>query len=184
MTLCLHDLPDPGDLVAVATLGTTATVIVHRDATLGDVKRETNRCRECGRAWTASREAHCPGCHRQFSSDSAFESHQVLDHGQCAQHPKNQGRQHRVCDARSVCRDPATLRRQNGSPRLVLSESRFGPVWGWPAAPSGEWAEKRWPQRHEVRAAPSSGITPGGAAASLAALWPSPAGDQRGGARR
>jgi hypothetical protein len=131
------------------------------------------RCRDCGRAWTASREAHCPGCHRQFSSDSAFDAHLVLDHGPCTTHPGNR-RPHRVCCARSICRDPATLRSRDGTPRLMLTRSRFGPVWAWPSAPPGDGAGTRWPQRQEARAAAAPDPNPGGATAAFLALRPRP----------
>ena len=34
----------------------------------------TGKCR-CGRAWTASRLAHCSICHESFSVVSAFDAH-------------------------------------------------------------------------------------------------------------
>jgi hypothetical protein len=93
---------------------------------------QTHQCQDCGRQWTAAREAHCAGCHRHFSSDSAFDMHQRLDHGPCATHPKNRRQPHRVCYAQSIRLDPATLIKADGSPRLVLTASRFGKTWARP----------------------------------------------------
>jgi hypothetical protein len=87
---------------------------------------EPHSCRDCSRQWTGDRPAHCAGCHRTFSSDSAFDEHQRLDHGPCASRPENRKQTHRVCYARSVCLDPATLRRPNGSHRLVEFPTRSG----------------------------------------------------------
>lgn len=83
-------------------------------------------CPDCGRQWTGSREAHCPACHRHFSSDGAFDMHQRLDHDPCKGHPKSR------CYARLVCRDPKTLTTADGSPRLVEVETPDGPMWAHP----------------------------------------------------
>lgn len=32
-------------------------------------------CGVCGRRWAGRRECHCPSCHLQFGSPSAFERH-------------------------------------------------------------------------------------------------------------
>lgn len=71
-------------------------------------------CRPCGREWTAKQEAHCAGCHRHFSSDSAFDAHISVD------------------QAGSVHHDPATLRKRDGSPRLVPVQSEHGVTWSGP----------------------------------------------------
>jgi hypothetical protein len=90
-------------------------------------------CLDCGREWTAGREAHCADCHRQFSSDSAFDLHWGIDHGPCAARPENQGsNSHKVCYAAAVHRDPAAIRKGDGTPRLVEIQTDHGPVWSWP----------------------------------------------------
>ncbi len=76
-------------------------------------------CRDCGRRWTARREAHCPGCCRHFTSDSAFDAHLVA--------PPPVGPR-----PFQTCRDPAGLRTGKGTPRLVQAATRWGPAWGWP----------------------------------------------------
>lgn len=90
-------------------------------------------CRECGRQWTALEEAHCVACHRHFSSDSAFDRHQRIDHRPCGKRPENRGdNKHKVCVAISVCRDPAALVTSDGTPRLERVDSPYGPVWARP----------------------------------------------------
>lgn len=90
-------------------------------------------CPDCGREWTALREAHCVTCHRQFSSDSAFDMHWGIDHAPCAKRPENQGaNKHKVCYAQSVHRDPAIIRKGDGTPRLIEVRTERGPVWAWP----------------------------------------------------
>lgn len=90
-------------------------------------------CLDCGREWSAYREAHCAECHRQFSSDSAFDLHWGIDHSPCAERPENQGsNSHKVCYAQSVHRDPATIR------RLVEIQTEHGPVWSWSGARPSE----------------------------------------------
>lgn len=75
---------------------------------------------------------HCAQCHRTFTSITAFDMHQGLD------------------DGRTVCTDPAFLRRRDGQPQLAAL--RMTPdgqeVWGQydarqhphdaPAPPLGE----------------------------------------------
>jgi len=76
-------------------------------------------CRDCGRQWTGNREAHCAGCHRHFSSDSAFDLHQHLDHDPC----DVEGEHGRTCQAVSACHDPK---------RLIEVQTPEGPLWAWP----------------------------------------------------
>jgi hypothetical protein len=83
-------------------------------------------CRDCGRRWTALQEAHCAACCRHFSSDSAFDLHQRLDHRPCKGHPNSR------CNARSVCQDPKTLTKRDGSPRLVEVVTPNGSTWAHP----------------------------------------------------
>lgn len=66
----------------------------------------------CGATWTGKSTCHCGGCHRTFSSLSGFDRHQTA----LPEHPW------------VVCRDPATMRKKDGSPVLVLS----GDTWRWP----------------------------------------------------
>lgn len=37
--------------------------------------RQVNTCGRCDDRWTASRAAHCGGCHATFSSPSGFDAH-------------------------------------------------------------------------------------------------------------
>jgi hypothetical protein len=93
-------------------------------------------CHTCGREWTEPSEAHCAGCHRHFSSDSAFDKHQAIDHRPCSKRPENQGdNKHKVCAAQSVCRDPATLKKRDGSPPLRQIETDRGTTWATPEMP-------------------------------------------------
>jgi hypothetical protein len=95
------------------------------------------RCPDCGRPGTDLKEAHCAACHRHFTSVSAFDAHQRIDHKPCGKAPENQGENpHKVCDARSVCLDPATLHKPDGSPVLVQVETACGPVWANPGMPA------------------------------------------------
>lgn len=77
------------------------------------------RCRDCGRQWTGSREAHCAACHRHFSSDSAADLHQHIDHALC----EVDGEHGQACRAVSVCHDPK---------RLVEIQTPDGSLWAWP----------------------------------------------------
>jgi hypothetical protein len=96
-------------------------------------------CLDCGREWTASREAHCASCHRHFSSDSAFDMHWGISHSPCAKRPENQGaNKHKVCYATSVHRDPATIRTREGAPRLIEVQTEHGPVWSRPGSRPSE----------------------------------------------
>ena len=82
---------------------------------------ELTACVDCGRRWTAKGEAHCAGCCRHFSSDSAFELH--------VKKPPEYGPR-----PFETCRDPATVRTRKGEPKLVLTESRWGPLWSRPGS--------------------------------------------------
>lgn len=57
---------------------------------------------------------HCAGCHRTFTSISAFDLHQRIDGG------------------RNVCLDPAEARRRNGDPVFAVCRltAEGPPVWG------------------------------------------------------
>ena len=87
-------------------------------------------CADCGRKWSALEEAHCAACHHHFSSDSAFDTHQRIDHKSC----QVDGEHGRVCRAVSVCRDPSTLLSKAGKPRLECVESPYGIVWARPGS--------------------------------------------------
>ena len=70
-------------------------------------------CVQCGRRWTAPREAHCAICHQHFAGYTSFDLHlSVSRDGETVTH-----------------RDPATLLDCHGQPRLVLVERRLGPTW-------------------------------------------------------
>ena len=75
-------------------------------------------CPDCGRQWTALEEAHCAGCCRHFSSDSAFDKHLIAP----PQGPR----------PFKTCRDPAALHKADGSPRLIQVETDHGSMWAWP----------------------------------------------------
>jgi hypothetical protein len=79
---------------------------------------EPHSC-QCGRQWAGGRPAHCAGCHRTFSSDSAFDLHLIA--------PPQFGP-----PPFETCRDPASLTKGDGTPRLEMVVARFGPVWSWP----------------------------------------------------
>lgn len=66
------------------------------------------RCVRCGSSWTGLSAAHCaaPGCHRTFTSISAFDLHQ-------------KGAEKLVCKEPSEC-------------GLVAKSRAWGIVWGWP----------------------------------------------------
>lgn len=68
----------------------------------------------CGAQWRGLGRAHCAGCHRTFSADSAFDAHRR--DGECV--------------------DPATAITTKGKPRFQLRQDSAGnPLWGWP----GSW---------------------------------------------
>lgn len=60
---------------------------------------------ECGQWWTGPGRAHCPACHRTFSTDSAADKHRVGKFG---------------VDRR--CVDPATV-------GLVAKRKPWGDMW-------------------------------------------------------
>jgi hypothetical protein len=108
------ELSDVPDLCARCLLETSGELII---------------CYDCGREWTEAGDAHCAACHRHFSSDSAFDKHQTIDHRPCNGHPNSR------CVARSVCRDPAALRKRDGSQPLRLVETDRGMTWSEPEMP-------------------------------------------------
>ena len=67
-----------------------------------------SRCLTCDAEWSGQRAAHCTGCHRTFSSDSAADRHFVsaVDAG---------------------CHDPATLR--NKKEELVFQWNERRRMW-------------------------------------------------------
>jgi hypothetical protein len=67
----------------------------------------------CGNWWTGLTRAHCPACHRTFSSDSAADKHRT---------GKFEADRH--------CADPATV-------GLVARDKPFGTLWGWPTPMGG-----------------------------------------------
>ncbi|MQB01953.1 MAG: hypothetical protein GEU78_17080 [Actinobacteria bacterium] len=83
--------------------------------------RDPTVCR-CGRQWTALDECHCAACHRHFSSISAFDVHQ-------------RARTDKDLRVKVTCRDPSTVRKKDGSPRLEEVTTEWGPLWALP----GTW---------------------------------------------
>lgn len=73
------------------------------------------RC-NCGRVWTASRECHCPSCHRHFASVRYFDDHMQAPDGK---------------HERAWCRDPMTIptSRKDPTPKLKINETAWGPVY-------------------------------------------------------
>lgn len=65
-------------------------------------------CGDCHRYWKSHREGHCASCCRHFASTDAFDAHVPAD-GRCV--------------------DPATLRRQDGTPRMMLRSTPLGETW-------------------------------------------------------
>lgn len=61
----------------------------------------------CGAWWTGTRVAHCGGCHRSFSSTTAFDQHQ------------------RGGEPGTLCRDPEQV-------GLVPVAKPYGVLWSWP----------------------------------------------------
>ncbi len=111
-------LSDVPDLCARCLLETSGDLII---------------CYDCGREWTELGDAHCAACHRHFSSDSAFDKHQAIDHRPCSKRAENQGdNKHKVCYAQSVCRDPATLRKRDGTSPLRQVKIDYGMTWAEP----------------------------------------------------
>lgn len=67
----------------------------------------TGYCPDCRREWEALGEAHCALCCRHFTSDSAFDRHQV----------------------KGECVDPVTLTNRADEFVLQLTERASGPAW-------------------------------------------------------
>lgn len=122
--------PSPGDEVHAKCQWCGQEWTASRTVQCRHFSAGAGHCRDCGRQWSASRESHCAGCHRHFSSDSAFDAHQRLDHGPC-----DVGGEHgRTCQAISVCLNPKTLTKGDGSPRLVEVQTPDGLLWAWPGS--------------------------------------------------
>lgn len=64
-------------------------------------------CR-CGRHWTGLSQAHCPTCHRHFSSVALFDRHRPGSGG---------------------CVDPAAIQTRTGQSVYKPVESPFGTTW-------------------------------------------------------
>jgi len=67
----------------------------------------------CGAWWTGLGRAHCPSCHRTFSTDGAADKHRIGKHG---------------IDRR--CADPATV-------GLVAVTKPYGVLWQHPGPEDG-----------------------------------------------
>lgn len=72
-------------------------------------------CRRCHAGWRGTRAAHCPMCHRTFTSDTAAQRHKRTDGGHLS------------------CSDPATLtvKAEDGteSPVFALTDGFGGSQW-------------------------------------------------------
>lgn len=79
----------------------------------------TGLCSGCERTWVGTRAAHCPRCHRHFSTDRHYASHLITDNGIVV-----------------GCADPAELKQPL---RLVDG------TWKAPPPPNGSehWSEGR-----------------------------------------
>lgn len=64
-------------------------------------------CR-CGREWTGLSQAHCPTCHRHFSTVANFDRHR----------PGSTG-----------CQYPADVLNRKGEPVFKATVNRFGTTW-------------------------------------------------------
>lgn len=86
--------------------------------------------------------AHCTACHRTFTGPSAFDAHQTLT------------------AAGTVCHDPATLTREDGTPRYTTTRHTpdGNPVWGRALRPG----ETPWKPRADENAAPGPQTRYGG----------------------
>lgn len=87
-----------------------------------------SHCRKCHAGWRGTRAAHCPMCHRTFTSDTAAQRHKRTDGG------------------RITCSDPATVMTEaedgTGDPAFALSNQFGGPQWCL-ARDDAEMAETR-----------------------------------------
>lgn len=70
----------------------------------------------CGQSWTGNGVAHCPACHRNFSSTSGFDRHQ------------------QKAEPTRLCRDPQDV-------GLVAVDKPFGALWAFPGIAGGWWGE-------------------------------------------
>lgn len=89
--------------------------------------RERNkiRCNGCTSWWTGLSACHCAGCHRTFSSISAFDKHRDGSHVKGTRH----------------CVDPATLRsKKTGEALLVLVDKGWA-CWSVPGTYDGPYEE-------------------------------------------
>lgn len=78
-------------------------------------------CGKCGAWWQGWDTAHCPTCHRMFTTITAFDKHRAGSHAYDTRH----------------CVDPATVLNQKGE-RVLIDAGRDYPCWGFPAG------EKWW----------------------------------------
>ena len=85
--------------------------------------RDSSHCRECHRTWGGKAEVHCPTCHAHFSKYSTFDMHlRVAKRGEVVE-----------------CRDPATVRKRDGSPVLRPVDGAGGVTWAWPRERPEYW---------------------------------------------
>lgn len=75
--------------------------------THGHTPDDLSHCHVCHRSWTGHAEAHCSSCHRHFGGEVAFVAHQQAE----------------------VCRDPSTLKTEDGVPRFRVVVRKHGETW-------------------------------------------------------
>lgn len=83
--------------------------------------RKSITCPHCDNQWSGLFSCHCggtAGCHRSFTSVTAFDKHRTGSHAYGTRH----------------CVDPATLTDKDGQPALVPAD-RAWPGWSMP----GSW---------------------------------------------
>jgi hypothetical protein len=73
----------------------------------GNKRPGRSHCSDCHRFWDSLMEGHCPTCCAHFSNVLAFDAH-LAEEG---------------------CRNPAEILRQDGRPKFVLRQGKFGGTW-------------------------------------------------------
>lgn len=78
-------------------------------------------CDTCGTQWSGLSACHCATCHLQFRSVSGFDLHRT-----------GEGRERRCLTVEELSvRNP-----KNNKPRMVATQTTFGPVWVSEARPA------------------------------------------------
>lgn len=77
----------------------------------GPELRSGTHCRDCHRSWTGLKEIHCVLCCKHFSTPENLDKHKT---------------------SAGKCKDPARLKKQDGTPVLMEVQRKSGSVWvGW-----------------------------------------------------